>query len=177
MIRSTRVVPVRGWPSTKIGELSGLLQDLAGLAGHPERVGNVGLSLDMDEWSVYWGVNYVGETDNSKHFGQDTISDSAGDQVAYDLVAESVVYHTVSASYDFGNGLLARVGVANLTDQAPPRLTRRQTDREVDVLGKYVARFLSARLGIEDPVVEASFGAPGEIITPGSLIEPAGGDR
>ena len=48
---------------------------------------------------------------------------------------------------------------------------------EVDVLGKYVARFLSARLGIEDPVVEASFGGPGEIITPGSLIEPAGGDR
>ena len=48
---------------------------------------------------------------------------------------------------------------------------------EVDVLGKYVARFLGARLGIEDPVVEASFGTPGEIITPGSLIEPAGGDR
>ncbi len=47
---------------------------------------------------------------------------------------------------------------------------------EVDVLGKYVARFLGARLGIEDPVVEASFGGPGEIITPGSLIEPAGGN-
>ncbi len=48
---------------------------------------------------------------------------------------------------------------------------------EVDVLGKYVARFLGARLGIEDPVVEASFGGTGEIITPGSLIEPAGGER
>jgi len=40
-----------------------------------------------------------------------------------------------------------------------------------------VARFLGARLGIEDPVVEASFGEAGEIITPGSLIEPAGGER
>ena len=48
---------------------------------------------------------------------------------------------------------------------------------EVDVLGKYVARFLGARLGIEDPVVEASFGGPGKIITPGALIDPAGGDR
>lgn len=48
---------------------------------------------------------------------------------------------------------------------------------EVDVLGKYVARFLGARLGIEDPVVEASFGEQGAIIAPGSLIEPAGGER
>jgi iron complex outermembrane receptor protein len=90
----------------------------------------------MSAWSVYWGVNYIGETDNSEHFGQDTIQDSSLNQVAFDLVAESVVYHTVSASYDFGNGLLVRVGMANLTDEAPPRLTRRQTDSEVDVLGK-----------------------------------------
>jgi riboflavin synthase len=48
---------------------------------------------------------------------------------------------------------------------------------EVDVLGKYVARFLAARFGLQDPVVESAFGEQGEIITPGSLIEPAGGGR
>jgi riboflavin synthase len=48
---------------------------------------------------------------------------------------------------------------------------------EVDVLGKYVARFLGARLGLQDPVIEAAFGGQGEIIEPGSLIEPAGGGR
>jgi iron complex outermembrane receptor protein len=56
--------------------------------------------------------------------------------VNIDLIAESTVYHSLSASYDFDNGVVARLGVANLLDETPPRMTARGTGNEVDVLGK-----------------------------------------
>jgi len=38
-------------------------EDLAGRAGHPETVGNLNITLDMDKWSIFWGMYYIGETD------------------------------------------------------------------------------------------------------------------
>ena len=111
-------------------------EDLVGRAGHPETVGNLNVTLNKDAWAFYWGMNFVGETDNSLSFGQDTVTDSGDVQVGVDLVADSVIYHSLSASYDFENGVIARVGVANVTDEIPPRMTSRGTSAEVDVLGK-----------------------------------------
>ena len=57
------------------------------------------------------------------------ISDSAGGgtTVEIDLKAEATMYHSLSASYDFDNGLTARLGVANVLDELPPRLTHQGT--------------------------------------------------
>ena len=111
-------------------------EDLSGLAGHPETVGNLNVVLDWEAWSFFWGVNYIGETDNTAHFGRTTVTDSTGVQVGINLVADSVVYHSLSASYAFDNGLTARLGMANVTDEEPPRVTSRGTSNEVNVLGK-----------------------------------------
>jgi iron complex outermembrane receptor protein len=111
-------------------------EDLAGEAGHPETVGNLWITLDMQQWSFFYGMNYIGETDNFASFGRTQVSDSGGNQVDIDLIAESVVYHSLSATYDFENGLIARVGVSNLADEKPPRMTARGTATEVDVLGE-----------------------------------------
>lgn len=111
-------------------------EDLSGEAGRPEVVGNLNVTLDVNEWSFFYGMNYIGETDNFASFGRNTVTSVTGEQVNIDLIADSVVYHSLSASYSFNNGLEARVGVANLLDEEPPRLTSLGTRTEVDVLGE-----------------------------------------
>lgn len=115
-------------------------EDLSGLAGHPETVGNFNTTLNRDHWSFTWGINYIGETDNTARFqrrtGQTTVVDSTGVVRATKLVADSVVYHSLSASYAFDNGVTALLGVANVTDEAPPRVTSWNTSNEVDVVGQ-----------------------------------------
>ena len=110
-------------------------EDLVGLAGRPETVGNVNLTLNKNKWAVFWGIDYVGETDNTARFGQDFVTRSDGLQVDFDLVGESVVYHSLSASYEFDGGLVALLGVANVGDEKPPRMTAEDTANEVDILG------------------------------------------
>lgn len=111
-------------------------EDLAGEAGHPETVGNLYLTLDVNDWSFFYGMNYIGETDNFASFGRNTVTSVTGEQVNADLIAEAVTYHSLSASYSFDSGLVARVGVANLLDEEPPRMTSLGTGTEVDVLGE-----------------------------------------
>jgi len=120
-------------------------EDLSGEAGHPETVGNLNFTLNRDAWSFYWGIQYIGETDNFASFGRNTVtyvfgSDSTagglGDIVEIDLIAEATTYHNLSANYQFDNGLSARLGVANVLDELPPRLTNQGTGNEVDVIGK-----------------------------------------
>lgn len=119
-----------------VGLFDNTEEDLSGLAGHPETVGNVNLTLNMDQWAFFWGMNYIGETDNSARFGRDTVTNSLGNQVAIDLVADSVLYHSLSASYDFDNGVVMRLGMANVGDKKPPRMTSQGTGNEVNVLGQ-----------------------------------------
>ena len=120
-------------------------EDLAGEAGHPETVGSLNVTLDMDKWSFFYGMSYIGKTDNFASFGRNTVSyvfgsDStapgAGTIVEIDLVAEATTYHSLSASRSFDNGLVARLGVANVLDELPPRMTNQGTGNEVDVLGQ-----------------------------------------
>ncbi len=111
-------------------------EDISGEAGHPEAVGNLNFTLDMDRWSFFYGLNYIGETDNTTSFGRTTVTDSVGNQVGIDLKAEAVTYHSLSASYEFDQGIIARLGVANLLDEEPPQLTGQSTAGEVDTLGR-----------------------------------------
>ncbi len=120
-------------------------EDLSGEAGHPETVGRLNFTLDRDAWSFFYGINYIGETDNFASFGRNTVSyvfgsDSAapggGTIVEIDLEAEDTVYHSLSASYSFDDGLIARLGIANVFDEQPPRMTNQGTGNEVTVVGQ-----------------------------------------
>lgn len=118
-------------------------EDLAGEAGHPEWVGNLNLTLDREQWSFFWGINYISSTNNFASFGRNTVnyvfgsaSQAGGDVVEIDLKAEDVMYHSFSASYSFGDGFIARLGAANVFDELPPRLTSQGTGNEVTVLGQ-----------------------------------------
>jgi iron complex outermembrane receptor protein len=111
-------------------------EDFAGEAGHPETVGNLYVSLDVDQWSFFYGMNYIGETDNFASFGRNTVTNDEGELVNIDLIAEATTYHSLSAAYNFESGLVARAGVANLLDEEPPRMTSLGTATEVDIVGE-----------------------------------------
>ena len=48
----------------------------------------------------------------------------------------ATTYHSLSVSRSFDNGLMARLGVVNVLDETPPRMTNQGTGNEVDVLGQ-----------------------------------------
>ena len=119
-----------------VGLFDSTKEDLAGEAGHPEWVGNLDLSLERNEWSFFWGMNFVGETSNLESFGRDTVVSSWGEEVAIDLEAEFTMYHSLSVRRYFENGYTATLGVANALDERPPRMTSWGTGGEVSTLGQ-----------------------------------------
>ncbi len=119
-----------------IGLFDNTEEDHAGEAGHPEWVGNLNFTLTRDLWSFFWGINYFDKTDNYASFGTSTAAWYDDERVDLDLVAESRTYHHLSVSRDFDNGFTARLGVANVLDEEPPRMSSYTTGSEVDVLGQ-----------------------------------------
>lgn len=114
---------------------TGTAEDLAGQAGHPDWVANLNTTLQRDLWSFFWGVSYVGETDNYESFGATDVGWYGDERVDIDLIGESTTYHNFSVSREFESGYSARLGVSNAFDQEPPRLSAFGTGGEVDVLG------------------------------------------
>ncbi len=119
-----------------VGLFDNTEEDHAGEAGHPDWVGNLNATLVRDLWSFFWGVSYVGETDNYESFGTSTAGWYGDDVVDLDLTAESRMYHHFSVSREFDNGFTGRFGVANVFDEEPPRMSSYTTGSEVSVLGQ-----------------------------------------
>lgn len=101
--------------------------DYNGLMGDPKWTGRASLQLDNNDWSYYWGMNFIGEASNHERYGSGEYADGAtlyGEPVRVVLGADRVVYHNVSISRDLPDmDLRVRFGVNNLFDREPPRLT------------------------------------------------------
>ncbi len=98
-------------------------EDRNGLVGDPEWVASTKATFDLQNWSFFWGMNYVGTSSNEEKFGRNFITYRDVDYNAV-LNTEAIYYHSFSVSYNFDNGLRVLGGVANAFDQAPPQLTR-----------------------------------------------------
>ena len=97
--------------------------DLNKVIGDPEWVGQYSISLARGDWEVYYGGRYVGEASDQRFFSDD-MSTIFGEPVRQVLDVDSVLYHSLSASYTFDDlGLRVLVGVANLTDEEPPQVS------------------------------------------------------
>lgn len=96
--------------------------DSNGEAGDPEWVGEASVTLDRGPWSMYWGVNYIGDTSNIDSFGGNT-GTLLGNPVRFKLKTEQVIYHSASLTRELPNGFTVRAGVANVFDEAPPSVT------------------------------------------------------
>jgi iron complex outermembrane receptor protein len=115
------------------GYFEDTIEDLNGLVGDPEWVGLLNATFQKDNWTLYWGMNFVGSSSNQERFGGNTTT-YRGEEVRVVLKTDAVTYHNFSVAYDFDFGLTARVGVSNVFDENPPRLTTLNLG-EVDTVG------------------------------------------
>lgn len=96
--------------------------DTNGEFGEPEWVGEVSATLDRGPWSLFWGVDFIGETSNVESYGGNT-GTYLGAPVTFKLDAEQTTYHNVSLSRELPFEVTVLFGVSNLFDEAPPALT------------------------------------------------------
>lgn len=75
----------------------------------PETRFNLGANLARDNWSVSYGMRYIGET-------VDALRSPAATS---DAVAETTIYHDLVGTYNYNN-MSFTFGINNVTDQDPP---------------------------------------------------------
>lgn len=99
------------------------VEDTNGELGHPEWVGRLNVTYEMQDWSFFWGMNIIGDASNHESFGSDTIT-YRGETVRVVLEADTVMYHSFSVSREFSDyGMNAIFGIANAFDEEPPQIT------------------------------------------------------
>jgi iron complex outermembrane receptor protein len=112
----------------KVALFADEVDDLNKIIGDPEWVGEYSISLARGDLEVYYNGRYVGKADNQRFYSDD-LTTVFGEPVKQVLGVDSVLYHSVSASYNFEDmGIRALIGVANMTDEAPPQVSSRGTD-------------------------------------------------
>jgi iron complex outermembrane receptor protein len=100
-------------------------RDNNGQFGEPEWVGRLWLTWSRNDWSFFWGMNYVGEVSNLERLGGDPTATYRGEDVGVVVDADSVLYHSLSVTkYFFDGSLRGVLGVRNALDEDPPQVTR-----------------------------------------------------
>lgn len=111
------------------------IEDLNGLVGDPSWVGDLNVTLLRGQFSVYYGGKWIGDTDSTRDLGKSTVTYRNQEYGAI-LSTDDVFYHNLSVSYDFEDqGITALIGVANVTNEAPPRVTTQGTGAVLDTIG------------------------------------------
>ncbi len=99
------------------------VRDDNGQFGEPKSVGRVWLTYDWNDWSFFWGTNYIGKVSNVEHHGGDTTT-YRGETVRVVLDADAVWYQAFSVSKYFRDETLkTTLGIRNAFDKEPPRVT------------------------------------------------------
>jgi iron complex outermembrane receptor protein len=98
-------------------------EDLNGRVGDPDWVGHLNMTFDRGPWSFFWGREFIGSSSNEAHFGGDTAT-YRGETVRVVLKTDTIIYDNASVAREFkDSGLTARLGVANVFDRSPPKVT------------------------------------------------------
>jgi iron complex outermembrane receptor protein len=115
-------------------------EDLNGAIGDPEWVGKYNFTYYNGPLAINYGGNYIGSSDSTRLLPGDGTIEYFGETYDAVMYTDSVIYHNISASYEFGDtGITALIGVANLTDEKPPQVTTEGgTDAEIDYVGNSV---------------------------------------
>jgi iron complex outermembrane receptor protein len=111
----------------KTALFAGFFEDNNGEAGDPIWVGDFNLQLDTGPWTVFYGLDVIGATDDREDWvdGNGTLCPtyvSLG-TVCLDLTTDATFYHSVSVTREINDMFTLTAGVANLTDQKPPRVS------------------------------------------------------
>ncbi|MGI9237148.1 MAG: TonB-dependent receptor plug domain-containing protein [Woeseiaceae bacterium] len=109
-------------------------EDLNGRVGDPEWVGESRVTYDFGAWSLFWGMDWVGDSDSTDQYienqGKQTVT-YRGTEYRGVFATDDVYYHAFSASYEWENGVTLLGGVANAFDENPPQLTRETVSTDI----------------------------------------------
>jgi len=102
--------------------LEGIVEDYLGEGGEPKYVGNASLDLQRDKWGFHYGARFVGSTDNTEEAGgvEGTYFGTPINRV-YEIPFWH--YHNASVTYSIMEDMDLTVGVSNLYNKKPPRVT------------------------------------------------------
>ncbi|MFC3195248.1 TonB-dependent receptor plug domain-containing protein [Marinicella sediminis] len=99
--------------------------DFNGTVGEPKHTGNLLVKFDRNDWYVSWFTRFVGRGDNSTLAGVSEELTFNGIPSRRIVRAPGIAYHTLSYGYRHAeSGWSGVIGVRNLTDKEPPRLSR-----------------------------------------------------
>jgi iron complex outermembrane receptor protein len=120
------------------------LESTNGEAGSPRWVGDFRFNWQPnDSLSIFYGVNVVGGTSNVSDFLRDNggqlciVSVTRGTYCPL-LTAPAVFYHNVSITQDVGDKFSITLGLSNIFDTTPPRVSV-LNGGEINMLGPVVA--------------------------------------
>ncbi|MCX7676356.1 MAG: TonB-dependent receptor, partial [Alteraurantiacibacter sp.] len=121
-----------------ISVFNGFPRDLNGLAGEPKWVGDFNAELQAGPWTLNYGLDVIGATDNSRRFTANALRIDPQDVtqqqinntlcvapgrsviypggVCYKLNIPATFYHNVSITREIGDNLRVTAGVSNLFD-------------------------------------------------------------
>ncbi len=100
--------------------------DFNGDFGEPKHTANALIQFDRDNWYVSWFTQYLAKTSsNVRDPAPQEFITFQGNQVRRIVNLGSTSYHTLAFGYDFTDlGLETVIGVRNVFDKEPPRLSR-----------------------------------------------------
>lgn len=108
--------------------------------GEPLWVGDVNILFNKNDWTLFWGMDIVGPTSDEEDFfranGTLCPTDTIHGTFCVDLKAETTVYHALSVTKNWDTWRFT-AGVANLFDEAPPRVSTINRS-EISTIGQSV---------------------------------------
>jgi iron complex outermembrane receptor protein len=110
-------------------------EDFNGRVGEPEWVGEANFTYNLDKWSFFYGLDWIGPSNSEREFALGDIVRYRGVDYRAVRFTENVYYSNLSASYAFDSGVTLLVGGANVFDQEPPQLTRTGAGNEYTPIG------------------------------------------
>jgi len=104
-----------------------VVEDTNGEFGEPKHVGNYNFAYTLDDLTLNWNINQIGEVsvaDRYEREGNPIPATTRGREIDIVLDAGNFFYHSVSGIYNFDDlGIQVTAGLANVFDQAPPRVS------------------------------------------------------
>ncbi len=100
----------------------GFIRDTNGEFGDPKLTASLKAALTVDDWTYNWTINYLGSVSNAERDLGSTVTyrGETYNVVNYD---DATYYHAFSVNKQFDDlGLV--FGIANLTDEEPPQVSR-----------------------------------------------------
>jgi iron complex outermembrane receptor protein len=108
--------------STKIMEFTrtlfgDVLDDLNNQISLPDFNSQLDITATYEAWTVYWGIDMIG--------GQDDYAAFNTTYAACECILDTpdVYYHDASVRYNHENGWSAQLGLSNIFDKAPPKVS------------------------------------------------------